>query len=42
MSIIVFENPSAVEFECIKKLLVIKMNTIKNGRLLPNAPTNYV
>jgi len=42
MGIIVFENPSAVEFECIKKLLVMKMNTIKNGRLLPNAPTNYV
>ena len=42
MSTIIFENPSAVEFECIKKLLIMKVNTIRTGKLLPNAPTNYV
>jgi hypothetical protein len=37
-----FINPNADEFECIKKLVVLRKNTIKNGRLLPNPPKNFV
>jgi len=38
---IAFINPSPSEIECIKKLLEMRKNTIKNGKLLPTSPTNY-
>jgi len=38
---IVFKNPNSEEIECIKKLLLMRKNTIKNGKRLPTAPTNY-
>ena len=39
---ILFKHPTLAEFECIKNLLVLRKNTIKNGTKLPNAPTNYM
>ena len=37
-----FENPDVDELKCIIELLKMRKDTIKNGKLLPNAPTNYV
>jgi len=37
-----FENPNSDEIKCIIELLKMRKNTIKNGELLPNSPTNYV
>jgi len=38
---ITFINPNAKEYECVKKLLELRKNTIKNGNLLPTSPKNY-
>ena len=37
-----FKNPDAKEYECLKALILMRKNTIKNGTKMPNAPTNYV
>ena len=38
---ITFINPTAKEFECVKKLLELRKGTIKHGKLLPASPKNY-
>ena len=38
---ILFKNPSHNEIECVKELLLLRKDTIKNGILLPNSPKNY-
>jgi len=38
---ITFINPNANEIECIKKLLELRKDTVKNGKLLLSSPKNY-
>ena len=38
---VTFINPDSEEIECIKKLLALRKNIIKNGKKLSASPTNY-
>ena len=38
---IVFDNPTAKEYDSIQQLLELRRHTIKTGTKMPNGPTNY-